>query len=154
MIGHSTSISERPTWDEYFLEIAGVASKRSNCPRGSYAAVLVDSNNHIIGVGYNGVPSGLPNCNDFSSDASDCGGREDAPGDYSRCLAVHAEINCIANCPSLDKADKIYVSAMPCRDCAKVLANIPISEVHYGAGKARPDSESILKAAGKAVFEH
>lgn len=145
---------KRPTWDEYFLEIARVASTRANCPRGSYGAVLVDNRNHILSVGYNGTASGSPNCSDTWDVDSDCGGREDAPGDYSRCRAIHAEINALVNCTDITKIDKIYTNGMPCRDCAKVIANTPIREVHFEKDKPRPDTENILRAAGKLLFAH
>ena len=51
----------RPSWDEYFMEIATVVSKRSNCMRRSVGAVVM-KDNHILSTGYNGTPRGVKNC--------------------------------------------------------------------------------------------
>jgi dCMP deaminase len=53
----------RPSWDEYFLEIAGLVAKRSPCLRRNYGAVIV-KDNIIISTGYNGAARGEPNCID------------------------------------------------------------------------------------------
>ena len=53
----------RPTWNEYFLEIAEVVSKRASCPRASSGCILVDNGTkRILATGYNGAPSGTPSC--------------------------------------------------------------------------------------------
>ena len=53
----------RPSWDEYFMEIARVVAKRSNCSRRQVAAVIVKEN-HLLSTGYNGTPRGVKNCFD------------------------------------------------------------------------------------------
>ena len=50
---------KRPTWDEYFMEMATVAAKRSTCLRRSVGAVIV-KNKQILASGYNGTPGGMP----------------------------------------------------------------------------------------------
>ena len=47
-----------PDWDNYFMEIAQVVSKRSTCLRRSVGAVIV-KNRQIVATGYNGTPSKL-----------------------------------------------------------------------------------------------
>ena len=64
-------VDPRPGWDEYFMEIAQVVSKRSNCLRRQVAAVIVQSN-HIISTGYNGTPRGVKNC--FAGGCPRCAG--------------------------------------------------------------------------------
>ena len=53
----------RPSWDQYFMDIAHVAATRSNCSRRQVAAVLV-RDCRIISTGYNGTPRGVRNCSD------------------------------------------------------------------------------------------
>jgi dCMP deaminase len=57
------SSTKRPGWDRYFMDIAQVAAKRSNCSRRQVAAVLV-RDKRIISTGYNGTPRGVRNCSD------------------------------------------------------------------------------------------
>ena len=52
----SDRITERPGWDEYFMEMAEVARKRSTCLRRAVGAIIV-KDNRILATGYNGVPS-------------------------------------------------------------------------------------------------
>ena len=52
---------DRPNWDDYFMEIAQVVSKRSTCLRRSVGAVIV-KNKQIVATGYNGTPKNLPHC--------------------------------------------------------------------------------------------
>ena len=62
----------RPTWDEYFMEIASVVAKRSNCLRRSVGAVIM-KDNHILSAGYNGTPKGVKNC--FEGGCPRCAGK-------------------------------------------------------------------------------
>jgi dCMP deaminase len=125
---------ERPTWDEFFLQIATAAAARSNCGKNKYrpaahGAVLTDGTNHILGIGYNGTPASYPNCSDSNSPGGACGGADDRRGDYSKCVAIHAEINCITYAHSISLAKKLYITRQPCFNCAKVIANTPIIEI-------------------------
>ncbi|HDZ77613.1 MAG TPA: cytidine deaminase, partial [Candidatus Omnitrophica bacterium] len=56
--------NSRPSWDEYFLEVAGLVAKRSTCLRRKVGTVLV-KNKRILATGYNGSPSGLKHCIDI-----------------------------------------------------------------------------------------
>ena len=51
----------RPSWDEYFMEITRLVASRSTCLRRQVGAVLVKEKN-ILATGYNGVPSGITHC--------------------------------------------------------------------------------------------
>jgi dCMP deaminase len=105
----------RPSWDEYFGNIARVVATRATCPRASCGAVLV-RDNRILATGYNGAPAGKSHCLDVGCDVVD-----------NHCQrALHAEVNAVAYAAragiNIDGA-KIYISApLPiCRECAKVL---------------------------------
>mgnify|MGYP006921320529 CR=1 FL=1 len=102
----------RPSWDEYFIEIAFVASKRSHDPQTKHGSVIVNKENIIMGVGYNGFPKGR-------DELKLCNVR---PGKYL--LINHAEANAIANClvkPKVEDKARCYISGFPCIDCVKQL---------------------------------
>lgn len=136
--------SVRPSWDEYFLEIAKVVSKRSTCDRANVGAVIA-RNKVILSTGYNGAPRGLPHCDDV--------GHEIVDGHCIR--TIHAEANAIAqaarNGASVEGAT-IYLTISPCYDCFKMMINSGIKEVvyrdfymsRYGLSKA------VLKLSKKA----
>lgn len=132
--------TSRPTWDEYFLEIAQVVSKRSTCLRRFYGAVIV-KDNIIISTGYNGAPRGEANC----SDTGRCVRQElNIPkGErYELCVAVHAEQNAIINGdPVKMKGATIYIAGFnadgsiapgePCLLCQRMIKNALIDKVTF-----------------------
>ena len=54
---------ERPSIDEYFMEMAKLISKRSTCLRRKVGALLV-KDKRVLATGYNGAPKGLPHCSE------------------------------------------------------------------------------------------
>ena len=82
----------RPSWDEYFMEIAQVVAKRSNCSRRKVAAVITKEN-HLLSTGYNGTPRGVKNC--FDGGCPRCAGKTPSGKGLDECLCVHAEQNAI-----------------------------------------------------------
>lgn len=133
-------ITKRPTWDEYFIEIAMIISKRSTCLRRRYGAVIVQ-NNIIISTGFNGSARGEPNC----IDEERCVREElNIPrGErYELCKAVHAEQNAIINGdPVKMKGSTIYIAGFysdhrrapgePCLLCRRMIKNAMIKRVVY-----------------------
>ena len=116
-------MSGRPSWDEYFMAIAVMVSGRSTCPRKSVGAVLV-KDNQILATGYNGSIRGMPHCTDVG-----------CMMENGHCVAtVHAEANAIVQAArhgvSVDGAT-IYVTASPCWNCFKLLANAGIRRIVY-----------------------
>lgn len=116
--------AKRPSWDEYFLEIAKVVANRSTCDRANVGAVIA-KNKVILSTGYNGAPRGLPHCDDV--------GHEIVDGHCVR--TAHAETNAIAqaakNGTPIEGAS-IYLTVSPCYDCFKMMVNAGIKEVIYG----------------------
>jgi dCMP deaminase len=122
----------RPGWDEYFMEIAQVVAKRSNCSRRQVAAVIV-KDNHLLATGYNGTPRGVRNC--FDGGCPRCAGKTPSGKGLDECLCVHAEQNAICQAAryGLNVAGgTIYVTLSPCLTCAKLIVNAGISRVVYG----------------------
>lgn len=113
----------RPSWDEYFLEIAKTAALRADCTRSKVGAALVGSDNRIISLGYNGAPSGAPGC--LTSNACPRGrlSYDELPptSNYNNCIAVHAERNAILYAdPQKRVGSALYITRSPCRDCQKL----------------------------------
>lgn len=106
-----------------------MASIFSTCAKKNYAAVIVDDHGHIVGVGYNGGPSGFAHCKDGGCPRY----LQNSPSgsNYDNCIAVHAEANALLHSDYSSRAQKIYVNGPPCFSCAKLIANSTIKEVVY-----------------------
>jgi dCMP deaminase len=119
----------RPELDDYFMEIAEVVASRSTCLRRRAGAVLV-KDKRILSTGYNGVPKGLPHCEDTGCP------RADYPSGthHELCRAVHSEQNAIIQAAlhgiSIEGAT-LYCTHQPCTLCTKMLINAGIKRVVY-----------------------
>ena len=142
-------VDPRPGWDEYFMEIAKVVAKRSNCSRRQVAAVIVQSN-HLISTGYNGTPRGVKNC--FAGGCPRCAGKVKSGENLDECLCVHAEQNAICQAAYYGHAtagSTIYVTISPCLTCAKLIINAGIKEVVYGGDYPHQDAvKKLFRQAG------
>lgn len=128
----------RPTQDEYFMQLARVAATRSNCYRRQVGCVMIDSYNRVISTGYNGVPAGYPHCK-----IGECPREYIIPGEeLGLCLAAHAEINAIIQCPNTRDIWKIYVTDSPCLQCTVALLNTPCHWIIFD--KEYPGIESEI----------
>jgi len=145
------STDGRPTWDEYFMEMAEVVRKRSTCLRRGVGAVIV-RDNRIMTTGYNGVPVGIEHC-----DARGCLREElNVPSGerHELCRGLHAEQNAIIQAAYLGQSiagGTLYCTTQPCVICAKMLINAGIKRIVIR--EAYPDelSEAMLKEAGVRV---
>ncbi|WP_040828938.1 deoxycytidylate deaminase [Nocardia jiangxiensis] len=115
----------RPTFDQYFLDIARVVATRSDCERDKVGAVVV-KDRRIRSSGYNGAPAGKPGCEACPRRLSGC-----EPGSsYDNCIAIHAEGNALIYCDREDLVDAtMYVSREPCYACSKLIAAAGITRV-------------------------
>lgn len=121
---------ERISWDEYFMNMAELASKRSTCLRRQIGAVLV-RNNQVLSTGYNGAPKGLPNCCDLNECLREKMGVPSGER-QELCRAVHAENNAITQCAvngTSCKGATLYVTASPCIMCTKQIINAGIVRI-------------------------
>lgn len=122
---------QRPDWDEYFMDIAHVVSKRGNCCRRKVAAVIV-SDRRIISTGYNGTPRGITNC--FEGGCPRCASDAASGESLGECICAHAEENAIVQAAYHGIAVKdsmLYCILSPCLMCAKMIINAGIKEVVY-----------------------
>ena len=114
----------RASWDEYFMNIARVVSSRSTCPRKSVGAVIVRDKT-ILSTGYNGSIRGMPHCTEAGHMMEN-----------GHCVAtIHAESNAILQAARngvMIDGGTIYVTASPCWNCFKEIANSGIRRVVYG----------------------
>lgn len=112
------------TWDQYFMGIAILSSHRSKDPSTGVGACIVNSDNKILSMGYNGAPTGL-------SDDIMPWGREGNFIDTKYAYVCHSELNAILNCPTSVKGARVYVTLFPCNECAKAIIQSGIKEVIY-----------------------
>ncbi|MFA6942874.1 MAG: dCMP deaminase family protein [Bacilli bacterium] len=131
------------SWDEYFMGIALLSTFRSKDPSTQVGAVIVDNDNKIVSVGYNGMPIGMDD---------DALPWEHGEGLQSKYLYVcHAEFNAILNTRngSALKGCKLYVSLFPCNECAKAIIQSGITEIIYADDKY---ADSITTIASKKML--
>ncbi len=120
---------KRPSWDEYFLEVAHLVAKRATCLRRSVGAVLVNDKK-ILATGYNGAPKGLKHCADIGCLRDKL--KIPSGERHELCRGLHAEQNVILQAASYGistKGSVLYVTNQPCVICAKMLINAGIKEI-------------------------
>ncbi len=138
----------RPSWDEYFSRMAGLAATRSTCLRRRVGAVIVKER-MVLSTGYNDTPRGVPNCGDGG--CARCA--SDAPSGVGldTCLCLHGEQNAIIQAAyhgvSIAGAS-IYVTHQPCLTCAKMILNAGIRRVVFSGDYPDPTARSMLESAG------
>ena len=142
----------RPSWDEYFMQMAELTAQRSTCLRRQVGAIIVKEK-HIIATGYNGAPKGLPHCEEL-------GGclrvkLEIPSGErHELCRALHAEQNAIIQAATLGQSIEgatIYITHQPCIICAKMIINAGISRIVIRRGYPDEMSREMLREAGLKV---
>jgi len=138
---------KRPSWDEYFLDVAKLVAKRATCLRRSVGAVLV-KDKRILATGYNGAPSGLKHCIDVGCIRQ----RLKIPSGerHELCRALHAEQNALIQASLYGisvKGSTIYATCQPCVICAKMLINAGIKEIIVTDGYPDRMALDFLKEA-------
>lgn len=123
-------------WDEYFMGIAMLSAQRSKDPSTGVGACIVDANNRILSLGYNGMPFGC-------SDDEYPWDREGEPLETKYIYVCHAELNAILNYNGGPiKGARIYTTLFPCNECTKSIIQKGISEVIYLSDKYA-DTDSV-----------
>ena len=134
------------SWDECFMRMAHVIAERSKDPSTQAGTVIVDENNVVIGMGYNGFPRGIDS-NQLPWD------KEGKYENTKYAYICHSEENAIYNANKSAKNCKIYSVFFPCNECVKTLIQNGIKEIIYEDGikhKDRPEniaSKRMLKLA-------
>lgn len=133
------------SWDEYFMGVAMLSAMRSKDPNTQVGACIVNKNNKIMSVGYNGFPCGCLD-EDFPWER-----KAECETDTKYPYVCHAELNAILNNAGGDlHGCKVYVALFPCNECAKAIIQSGISEVVYLSDKY---ADTPLTKASRKMFE-
>ena len=130
----------RPSWDQYFMDIAFEVAKRSTCTRAQVGAIIV-RDKRILTTGYNGSPTNLPHCTEV--------GCLMVAGHCVRTL--HAEANAIMQAARHGVSitgGTAYVTHQPCLSCAKMIINAGLKRVLYGGEYPDELAVGFLEQAG------
>lgn len=143
----------RPSWDEYFMQMAELTAQRSTCLRRQVGAVIV-KDKHIIATGYNGAPRGLKHCGDLGGCLRQKLGVPSGQR-HELCRALHAEQNAIIQAATLGQSIEdgtIYVTHQPCVICAKMIINAGLKRIVVREGYPDELATEILDEAGIKVI--
>lgn len=134
----------RPSFDEYFMEIAKLVSKRSTCLRRKVGAVIVREK-RILSTGYNGAPAGLPHCEDVGCLRERL--KISSGERHELCRGLHAEQNAIIQAALHGvsiQGSILYCTNFPCSICMKMVINAGIEKVIYLEGYPDGLSQNLL----------
>ncbi len=149
MTGKATAAHRngRPTWDEYFLELAKLVSKRSTCMRRTVGAVLV-KDKKILATGYNGAPSGTRHCTDSGCLRDKL--KIPSGQRHELCRGLHAEQNVLLQAAlhgTSTRGGILYCTNQPCMICAKMIINAGIREIVIADGYPDAMARGFFKEA-------
>ena len=126
--------------DYMYLRMAKTWAENSYCERRKVGALLV-KDKMIISDGYNGTPSGFENvCEDENN--------------VSKPYVLHAEANAItkvARSNNSSDGSTLYVTTLPCMECAKLIIQSGIKRVVYSEDYRIRDGLDLLRRAGIEV---
>lgn len=124
------------SWDKYFMEIAKLSAQRSKDPKTQVGAVIVSPvDNHIISVGYNGMPRGIDDNIDFCCREPLIPHASVWNDEIKNKLVVHAEANAILNTNEDLHGATMYITQYPCNECAKLIVQKGIKKIVYADTK-------------------
>ena len=117
----------RPTWDEYYINMLDAVSLRSTCDRGKCAAIIT-KDNHILSTGYAGSPPGSPHCDEAGHMLKKVTHGDGTTTEHCK-RTIHAEKNAIFHCNVSMGGATIYIKMEPCYDCAMAISAVGIKRV-------------------------
>ncbi|EKE15817.1 MAG: hypothetical protein ACD_11C00103G0019 [uncultured bacterium] len=159
MVSKENPKTKRMTWDETFMNLAIMVSKRAACKFHETGSVFVDKNKRIVSMGYNGPTEGDLHCVDVGCAKID---GDPQTGKLKRCRGAHAEVNGIINAQDSTRlrGATLYSVLFPCYDCMKALNNAGIKEIIYlksyeriqtGGEKMEEENESLELAEKRGI---
>jgi dCMP deaminase len=138
----------RPSWDDYFINIAEQVAGRSTCLRRRTGAILV-KDRRILATGYNGTPAGLRHCEEVGCLREQ---RKIASGSHHElCRGIHAEQNAVIQAAKHGitiEGATAYTTHQPCVLCAKILINAGVVDIAFRDPYPDPLAEEMLAEAG------
>jgi dCMP deaminase len=136
---------KRPDWTDYFMDITRLVARRSTCIRRQVGAIVV-KDKRILATGYNGVPTGLPHCEDVGCIREQ--NKIPSGQRHELCRGLHAEQNTIIQAAfhgiSINGAT-LFCTTLPCSICLKMLINAGIREIFYEQGYPDELAHSLLE---------
>ncbi len=139
---------KRPSWDEYFMDVANLVATRSTCLRRKVGAVIV-KDKCIISTGYNGASKGAAHCEEVGCIREKL--KIPSGEQLDLCRAVHAEQNALLQAAKHGVAcdgASIYITVTPCFQCAKMLVNAGIKEVIVNGIYPDDRTQELFKEVG------
>ncbi len=144
---------DRPSWENYFMDITHLVAKRATCTRRSVGAVIV-KDKRVLSTGYNGAPSGIRHWSDVGCLRE---GLNVPSGERQElCRGIHAEQNAIIQAALHGVSIKdatLFSTTHPCSICAKMIINAGITHIYYQSGYPDAMSDNMLKDAGVEVVQ-
>lgn len=142
----------RPSWDAYFMHLASLAARRSNCMKRRVGCVLVREH-RVISTGYNGTPRHLKNCSEGG-----CGRcNSAAEGSLHTCLCIHAEENALleAGRERIGGGAVLYCDTCPCLTCSIKIVQVGVVEVVYSQGYSMDkQTAAVLEEGGVLLRQY
>lgn len=133
-------------WHKRYINLAKHISEWSSCLSRKVGAV-VTYDRRVIGTGYNGAPAGVPSCKELNH----CMREGSKSGEnLNQCIAIHAEVNAIAQCSKYGQSTKgadIYITTYPCINCMKVIIASGIKKVFYKEEYNSPLTKDLAEQA-------
>lgn len=127
----------RPSWDEWFLDLAHSVARRSKDPSTQVGAVIADPQNVVVSLGYNGFPRGVTDTPERLNDR-----------ETKLALTLHAELNAVLTAARPLAGCTIYVTRPPCVACAAVIVQTGIKRVVFPT----PPVEFVNRWAGSIIL--
>ncbi len=137
--------SERPTFDEIFMEISYTWAKRATCLRRGVGAVIAKDGQQLT-AGYNGAPRTVPHCAEVGGCLREKLGIPSGKC-HEICRGTHAEQNAITQAAKFGiniEGSTLYCNTFPCVICTKMILNAGITKVVYDSDYNDPLSKEIL----------
>jgi dCMP deaminase len=139
------------SWDEYFMATAVLSSQRSKDPATQVGSCLVNQDNLIVGIGYNGFPRGCSDDHFPWNKTGLCYHETKYP------YVVHAEVNAVMNNIGSLKGCVLYTTLFPCEECTKIIIQSGIKKIIYQNDKHKGESSWIAATtmldAAKVSYE-
>jgi dCMP deaminase len=133
-IGVDAPVGRIPLYEVY-MRMAEELAKRSSCDRARVGTVITDAAlSNVLGIGYNGNASGLPN----RCDSTEAG----------RCGCIHSEMNALVKAPGSVRDKVVFVTTSPCVMCAKLIIQSGVTHVFYREAYRDPAGLDVLRAGG------
>ncbi|MFZ1955246.1 MAG: cytidine/deoxycytidylate deaminase family protein [Desulfobacterales bacterium] len=147
-------VTQRPSWDTYFMNITTLVAQRSTCTRRAVGAIIV-KDKRILSTGYNGAPSGIRHCLEVGCLRESL--QVPSGERHELCRGIHAEQNAIIQAAyhgvSVNNA-VLYCTNQPCSICAKMIINAGIKKIYYQSGYSDALAQEMLSEAGIDLIKH